>query len=235
MTGELTKIEILAFKDKSYRQQIGKFELPINPEQFSQSFKVAYDAQQAAGAQGGDPSFKMSKPENLSLEFYFDGTGVLPVKGKPNTFHRDVVANVEEFLALTYTMNSETHKPNFLRLLWGNATFGDSNSFDCLLTDLKINYTLFSPDGKPLRAKLNATFLSYVETKRRIREEGKKSPDVTHIRTVRAGETLPQMTHRIYGDESYYLQVAKANGLVNFRRLKTSSTLQFPPIEKTSV
>jgi len=235
MTGELTKIEIRAFKDKSYNQQIGKFELPINPEQFSQSFKVAYDAQQSAGSQGGDPSYKVTKPEQLSLEFYFDGTGVLPIKGKPGQFHKDVTASVEAFLALTYAMNSETHKPNFLRLLWGDATFGDSNSFDCLLTDLKINYTLFSPNGKPLRAKLNATFLSYIEAKRRIREEGKKSPDVTHIRTVRAEETLPQMTQRIYGDSTYYLQVAKANGLVNFRRLRKGSTLQFPPIEKTSV
>ncbi len=235
MTGELSKVEIRAFKDKSYTQQIGKFELPINPEQFSQSFKVSYDRQQAAGSQGNDPAFKVTLPEELTLDFTFDGTGVVPVKGKPNTFHKDVTTQVEDFLALAYLMNSATHKPNFLRLLWGNATFGDSNSFDCLLNDLKINYTLFSPNGKPLRAKLSATFTSYVEANRRIREEGKQSPDVTHIRTVTAADTLPEMTQRIYGDQSYYLQVAKANGLINFRRLRSSTTLQFPPIAKTSI
>lgn len=233
--GELAKVEIRAFKDKNYTQPLGKFELPINPEQFSQSFKVSYDRQQAAGSQGTDPEFKVTKPEELVLNFTIDGTGVVPVKGQANAFHKDVTGQVEEFLKLVYVMNSETHKPNFLRLLWGNVSFGDQNSFDCILKDLTIDYTLFASDGKPLRAKLKATFLSYVEAGRRIREEGKKSPDVTHVRTVKAGENLPLMTHRIYGDQSYYLQVAKANGLVNFRRLRTNTNLQFPPIDKTSI
>ncbi|AFY70350.1 hypothetical protein Pse7367_2082 [Thalassoporum mexicanum PCC 7367] len=235
MTGELIKVEIRAFKDKSFSQPLGKFELPVNPEQFSQSFRVAYDQQQAAGSQGTDPEYKATKPEELVLNFTFDGTGVLPVKIKPKTFHKDVNSQVEELLKVVYLMNSETHKPNFLRLLWGNASFGDQNSFDCLLKDLTIDYTMFATDGKPLRAKLKGTFISYVETKRRIREEGKRSPDVTHVRTVKARDSLPLMTQRIYGDQSYYLQVAKVNGLVNFRRLKPTTDLQFPPIDKTLV
>lgn len=235
MTGELTKVEIRAFKDKNYTQPLGKFELPINPVKFSQSYKVSYNQQQAAGAAGNDPDFKVSKPEELALEFTLDGTGVVPVKGSANAFHKDVTGQVQEFLKLAYIMNSETHKPNFLRLLWGNGSFGDQNCFDCILTSLTIDYTLFAPDGKPLRAKLNAKFLNYIEEQRRVREEGKKSPDVTHVRTVRAGENLPLMTHQIYGDPSYYLQVARANGLVNFRGLKTNTNLRFPPIDKTTL
>lgn len=235
MTGELTKVEIRAFKDKNYTQPLGKFELPINPVKFSQAYKVSYNQQQAAGAAGNDPDFKVSKPEELTLEFTLDGTGVVPVKGSANTFHKDVTGQVQEFLKLAYIMNSDTHKPNFLRLLWGNGSFGDQNCFDCILTSLTIDYTLFAPDGKPLRAKLNAKFLNYIEEQRRVREEGKKSPDVTHVRTVRAGENLPLMTHQIYGDPSYYLQVARANGLVNFRGLKTNTNLRFPPIDKTTL
>lgn len=233
--GELAKVEIRAFKDKDYTQELGKFELPINPEQFSQNFKVSYDQQQDAGSQGNNPEFKLTKPEELVLNFVFDGTGVIPIKGQANAFHKDVVGQVEAFLKLAYFMNSDTHKPNFLRILWGAITFGDQSSFDGLLKDLTIDYTLFAPDGKPLRAKLKATFMSYVATQRRLREEGKKSPDVTHIRTVKAGEKLPLMTNRIYGDQSYYLQVAKTNGLVNFRRLRKNTDLRFPPIDKTSI
>lgn len=234
MQGELAKVEIRAFKDKGYTRPLGKFQLPINPEQLSQSLKVDYDQKQAAGSQGNDPEFKAIKPKTLSLDFVFDGTGVVPIKNKPTTFHKDVAAQVDEFLTLTYVMNSETHKPNFLRLLWGNVSFGNQNSFDCVLQDVNINYTLFTPDGKPLRAKLKATFLHYVAPERRVREEGKQSPDVTHVRQVKAGETLPLMTQRIYGDQTYYLQVAKVNGLVNFRQLKTNTTLRFPPVDKTA-
>ncbi|MBD2095626.1 LysM peptidoglycan-binding domain-containing protein [Trichocoleus sp. FACHB-591] len=236
MTGELTKVEIRAFKDKNYKQHLGTFELPINPVKFSQAFKVSYERQQAVGAAGTDPDFKVTKPEELSLEFTLDGTGVVPVKGAANTFHKDVAKQVEAFLKLAYVMNSDTHKPNFLRLLWGNGSFGKLKScFNCVLINLTIDYTLFAPDGKPLRAKLNAKFLEYIEEELRIKEEGKKSPDVTHVRTVRAGENLPLITQRIYGDQSYYLQVAKANGLINFRGLKTNTNLRFPPIDKTTL
>ncbi|MBD2199388.1 MULTISPECIES: CIS tube protein [Calothrix] len=235
MTGELSKVKIQAYKDKRFENKHGEFDLPINPEQLSQSFKVEYDAAQDIGAQGNDLQYKCTKPEEIKLEFTFDGTGVVPIKGKPNTFYKDVGKQVQELLNVVYTMQSDTHRPNFLRLLWGNLTFGTTNSFDCILIDLQINYTLFAPDGKPLRAKINATFVSYIEAQRRVRKEGKQSPDVTHVRKVTAGDTLPLMTHRIYGDPSYYLQVAKVNGLVNFRRLLDNKDLRFPPLEKTEV
>ncbi len=233
MTGELTKIKIEAYKDKRFANKHGEFDLPINPEQFSQAFKLEYDAAQPAGSQGNDPQYKFTRPERLQLDFTFDGTGVVPIKGKANAFHKDVAKQVEELLNVVYTMKSETHKPNFLRLLWGNFSFGSKNGFDCILQDLQINYTLFAPDGKPLRAKLKATFVSYIEPQLRLSEESKQSPDVTHVRQVIAGDTLPLMTHRIYGDPAYYLQVAKVNGLVNFRRLNTNIGLRFPPLEKT--
>lgn len=237
VTGELTKVEIRAFEDKEYKKQVGKFQLPINPEQFSQSFKVEYDSQQDQGSQGNNPKFKFTRPEELKLNFTFDGTGVVPNKKVANSFHKNVVKQVEEFLEIVYNIKGKTHKPNFLRLFWGDFSFGSkfssAKSFDCILKDLQINYTLFAPDGKPLRAKLSATFVHYIEPKRRGREQGNSSPDLTHLRKVKAGDTLPLMTYSIYGDPSYYLQVAKVNNLINFRRLATNTDLRFPPIEKT--
>ncbi|MDJ0728837.1 MAG: hypothetical protein QNJ33_02485 [Crocosphaera sp.] len=238
-TGEVTKVQILAYEDKRYEKLLGTFDLPINPEQFSQAFKVEYDLQQAKGSQSNDPKFKFTQPEELKLDFTFDGTGVIPMSNQtpspdePRQFYKDVVAQVQEFLDLVYVMNPKTHKPNFLRLLWGNFSFGTKNGFDCILKDLQINYTLFAKDGKPLRAKISATFVNYIEQVRRVREEGKNSPDVTHIHRVEAGDRLPDVVYDIYGDPSYYLQVAKVNELVNFRRLRTNRNLTFPPIQET--
>lgn len=232
MTGELTKVEIRAFKDKSYSEEIGKFVLPINPEQFSQTFKIQHNTEQAQGSQGNDPEFTFTPPEDLKLDFTLDGTGVVPIKGEAGQFHRDVAQKVQDLLQLIYVMNPDTHKPNFLRLLWGDFSFGNTSGFNCILKDLQINYTLFSPEGKPLRAKLSATFARYVEPELRVREEGKNSPDVTHLRRVTAGDTLPLMTYRIYRDASYYLQVAKVNGLVNFRRLRANDVVRFPPLKE---
>jgi len=233
MTGELTKVEIRAFKDNSYREEIGKFALPTNPEQFSQTFKIEHNDEQAQGSQGNDSEYTFTPPEDLKLDFTLDGTGVVPIKGEAGKFHReDVAKRVQDLLQLVYTMNPETHKPNFLRLLWGDFSFGNSKGFNCVLQDLQINYTLFSLAGRPLRAKVSATFKQYIEPELRVREEGKNSPDVTHVRTVKAGDTLPLMTYNIYRDASYYLQVAKVNGLINFRRPPVNAELRFPSIRK---
>jgi nucleoid-associated protein YgaU len=64
--------------------------------------------------------------------------------------------------------------------------------------------------------------------------ENNSSPDLTHIRMVKDGDTLPLMSFRIYGDSKYYLEVAKANNITNFRKLTVGRKIFFPPIEKTS-
>jgi nucleoid-associated protein YgaU len=53
---------------------------------------------------------------------------------------------------------------------------------------------------------------------------------LTHARTVEIGDRLPLMTHQIYDDQSYYLKVAKANGLTSFRKLTVGKDINFPPI-----
>ncbi|MEC5174011.1 nucleoid-associated protein YgaU [Chryseobacterium nepalense] len=93
---------------------------------------------------------------------------------------------------------------------------------------------MFTNEGKALRAIGKAKFSESISKELAAKEENKQSPDLTHKRTVQDGDTLPLMTERIYGDSKYYLEVAKANGLVNFRQLKPGSELYFPPIEKRS-
>lgn len=229
----LTKVKLIAFEDKTFNKEVGQFDLPINPEQLSQSFKVEYEKEQAQGSQQTDPKFKFTPPQELKLDFTLDGTGVVAINEQPGQFHKDVTTQVQTLLSLAYTMNSSTHKPNYLRIVWGNFPFHNGDVFDCLLSDLQVNYTLFDPTGKPLRAKLSATFCSYVAQELRVRKEGKESPDVTHRRKVTAGDTLPLMVNDIYGEPDYYLQVAKVNGLVNFRKLAANTNLRFPPLSRT--
>ena len=97
---------------------------------------------------------------------------------------------------------------------------------------MDITYKLFKPDGTPIRATIHATFKGFIEDSLRVARENNNSPDLTHIRMVNEGDTLPLMTFRIYGNSKYYLEVAKANKLVNFRKLVPGQQIFFPPIEK---
>jgi nucleoid-associated protein YgaU len=51
---------------------------------------------------------------------------------------------------------------------------------------------------------------------------------------VKAGDTLPLMCYMIYGDPKYYLAVAAANNLSNFRSLLPGTDIVFPPLEKVN-
>ena len=110
-------------------------------------------------------------------------------------------------------------------LVWGTTV-----NFRCRLTKLDIEYSLFAPNGTPLRAKLSVGFEQYLSPKRVAQEGDPSSPDLTHVRTVVAGDSLPLMCHRIYGDGKYYIEVAKVNDLTDFRQLQPGSRITFPPL-----
>ncbi len=218
------KLTVYAYADKRLETKKAEFVLPINPEQYEQTFKVEYDVKPAQGAQGVEGRFKSSAPEVLQLDFIFDGTGTVygyAQKGK------SVPEQIDEFRGVVYDLQGDIHQPRFLKLVWKDFTF------NCILTELKIGYTLFDPEGVPLRAKLSCSFLNYKETERRVREEGKNSPDLTHTRQVKDQDRLDLLTKEIYGTPQYYLEVALSNGLNNFRNLRSGTTLRFPPLART--
>jgi hypothetical protein len=223
----LMKIVIRAFTDKKLQQpapRFDTFELPINPETYSQNYKVEYDTRRPQGQQGTDARYKSTAPEELKLEFVFDGTGALEdYRGNAN---EPVAEQVTRFLNTVYFMEGEIHRPKFLKVLWGKLVF------PCLLSNLDINYTLFNPSGTPLRAKLSATFINYIEHEARVARENKKSPDLTRTREVKEGDRLDLMTYRAYGDSRYVMQVAKANGLTSFRNVAAGKTILFPPFDR---
>ena len=70
--------------------------------------------------------------------------------------------------------------------------------------------------------------MQYLRKKKEL-EAGKNSSDLTHIRVVQAGDNLPLMCFRIYGDSSFYIKVAKFNKLNDFRDIKPGDHITFPP------
>jgi nucleoid-associated protein YgaU len=82
----------------------------------------------------------------------------------------------------------------------------------------------------PLRAKLSPKFKQYLSSQKLALESKNSSPDLTHYRTVAAGDSLPLMCHRIYRDSKYYVDVARVNRLVDFRNLEPGQRIFFPPL-----
>lgn len=229
--GKLVKVLIHAYDDEEFKQKSklspNPISLPVNPESFTQNFKVELNQQQGQGNQGTNPDYKGTKPEELKLDFVFDGTEI--IEGyKYNGDDPSVKAQLDIFMKTVYNMDGDIHRPHFLQVQWGKFMF------PCILSNLDLNYTLFKPNGDPLRVKVSASFLNYVAQKERVARERKKSPDLTHVRLVKAGDRLDLMTYKIYKKANYVLQVAKANELGSFREIRPGTELVFPPLDKTS-
>jgi nucleoid-associated protein YgaU len=95
---------------------------------------------------------------------------------------------------------------------------------------MSVDYTLFKPSGEPLRAKVKLSFSGFMSKEEEALRANRSSPDLTHLIEVKAGDTLPMLCYRVYKDCSYYLEVAKVNGITNFRDLQLGTKLHFPPL-----
>jgi len=91
---------------------------------------------------------------------------------------------------------------------------------------------MFQPSGVPLRAVITAGFADSSDDTTRVALEQNQSPDLTHVRLVKAGDNLPSLCYKIYGDSSYYLDVARVNRIDQFRKLEPGTKIFFPPLEK---
>jgi hypothetical protein len=218
----VTKIVIRPFLNQKQDQRAGEdFTIPVNPESYSQAYKVELKDKPAGGNQGSAPEYKFTSPEELKLEFTLDNTGTIEGNVYDGT---PVPKQVEKLLATVYKMQGEAHRPSILKIQWGSFF-----TFDCVLSSLDINYVLFKPNGEPLRAKVSASFKQYTEPQIRSRQENKKSPDLTRVIKVADGDTLPNLSYKSYGTPKYYPQVAYANKLMSIRTLRTGDDLVFPP------
>jgi hypothetical protein len=225
-SGSLEKMQIVAYLNGGFTDKAGEFAVYINPEKYSHTYKIYYNDVQAQGASGGSPNFNRIPSDTVKMELVFDGTGVVPsLTTGAGTSADTVTKQLDVFKKLIFTFNGKIHSPNFLKLSWGTLLF------KCRLQSLVINYTLFQPDGMPLRARADATFVGFNDETELALSANKSSPDLSHVMTVRAGDTLPLMCNSIYGSSAYYIEVARANGLTDFRDLVVGSQLLFPPLQ----
>lgn len=221
---KLEKLKIEVYENSARQgRSTATFRLMFNPESYSLTHQNVYSTRQAINTSGRAADYVAGKPAQLSLKIIIDGTGVTEIGLVPNV---DVQGQIDRFLKLAANMDGNLHEPRFLVVKWGKL------SFPCRLEQARITYTLFDNSGLPLRAELDTSFIHDQDDAARLRAEGKNSPDLTHVRIVQAHQTLPLLCQEIYGSAGYYLKVAAANGLDNFRNLTPGQRLIFPPLEK---
>lgn len=218
------------------------FEVQINPEQITRNFSIKYHEPQTPGGNGSEFQFEKVNPEELELRFILDGTGTVLQNNAPSPDMMGTLISalpgdaqtayvslkVTQLQATVYDFSDENHRTPFILVEYGKLIFMG------LLMNMSVNYNLFTPSGIPLRAEVTLNLKSHTPFKENAAVLSLLSPDLTRQHTVIGGENITRICFDTYDDEKYYIEVAKANNITNFRNLKPGMRLTLPPIDKST-
>jgi LysM repeat protein len=251
VSGGHEKLIISAFDDEAYTAIRESYIIMYNPTTYSLSVSNQWLTERATSPNAKRAVFRANNSDKVSFEFLFDATGASPPAedkpGSATSANKDMVDRgsaasalelingtsdqpgqrhvedaIKKFFDVTAKRQGDTHKPSYLQLNWGAFEFRG------FLETASTNYKLFNSAGLPIRASINASFAESISKKEQSTDANQGSPDITHVRIVKEGDTLPLISERVYGDSSFYLEIARINQITNFRKLKKGQKIILP-------
>src|SRR4051812_37769877 len=168
----------------------GRIAFQFNPKDLtlSKAAKWSRDAQKG-GKKSAVPQFGGPEPSKLALEMFLDASDT----------QDDSVVKVVEQLFACCVPTDETHRNKIGCPPWVVFHWGAITSFTAYVKSVSVKYTLFTPAGMPIRG--TAT----VNLEEIAGEQGGQNPTsgaltARKVHTVVAGDSLPSIAYREYGD-----------------------------------
>ncbi len=206
-----------ATKPPSLRGGGRQITFQFNPREYTVKKTAKWERKAEKGAeQTAVPEFMGPEPRSLDLEMFLDhsdGSG-------------DVAADVEAlFDCLKPTAKSlSANKPSPPWVVFG---WGSTVSIVAIVKSVSARFSLFRPDGTPIRAVCN---VSLEEVPTEAPRQNPTSGSLTALRTHRvvAGDSLASIAYDEYEDARLWRALAEANHLDDPMRLPPGTELLVP-------
>lgn len=218
---ELAKIEITPLDKDGNRVESKTFKVLFNPNTYSITKTVTWSPIVETDRKVDAPplNYGGGASRSLSLELFYDVTE--PIDGVTIA---DVREKTNEIVKLTL-IQRELKRPPAVQISWGAAPPANSDfPFTGVVSTLTQRFTLFSSDGKPLRATLNVTFTEFLDPELNQRQT---DPEFT-TRRIKRGDTLSGIAAEVYRNPALWRLIAEANNLDDPRHLTIGQTLAIP-------
>ena len=203
---------------------LAAFNVLFNPERYTLSKSVQHAEIGIPGLDSPVLQFVRGQNEKITMELFFDTT--------EHGLAEEAKDVREETKKVYYLLKilPETHAPPRCRLVWLNELFsyGSSLAARCVLESVSEEFHLFSPNGVPLRAKLNVSFREYKTVEEQLKEVPRHSGDRTKVRSLKPRQTLAGLAWQEYGDAALWRLIAEENGIDNPRQLRAGVQLRIP-------
>lgn len=193
------------------------FEVLFNPGELKLDKSANWARIATAGRDTARSSFTYGEPYHLTVDLFFD----------TYEWREDVRGYTREIVKLV-TVNGDLRRPPLCMLAWGSNDFG---GLQWALQSVNQRFTLFLPDGLPVRATLGCSFKEWRSSKEEALAIKRSSSDVARTRIVKRGETLSSIAAEEYNDPSLWRGIAELNGIDNPRRVAPGDVLAIPPIQ----
>ena len=206
--------------------------VPWAPTELAFSKSVTYAEVSIPGLEQPLLQFVKGEAETLSLELFLDSTAA-----GTGAHAQSVTDQVETFHKLV-TVDGNLHSPPLVQVTWGTAfpgaalgaTTTASSTFTAVVLSVARRFTLFSPDGKPLRAIVTIALKQYASLSAQVLAINYRSADHTRTHIVAEGETLPLIAYDAYADPGLWRVIADHNNLSEVRDLVPGTRLEIPPL-----
>lgn len=206
-----------------------KIECLFNPNQYSIQKSNKWDVKEVVGKGLPKPQFGGGEPRKLSLDLLFDASDQGPA-GDVLSVTGALLKMMEVNPGLKGGVKGKnTGRPPHVRFTWGKVL-----TFQAVADSLSIQYTLFHPDGRPIRAtvKLSLIQVSKAEDGSSAATEQKQNPttrgDILRSHVITDGDSLASIAYSAYGDPAKWRMIADANGIDDPLRLRRGTTLSIP-------
>jgi nucleoid-associated protein YgaU len=209
-------------------------ELAYNPTELNFEKSVQLAEITIPGLNAPLQQFVRGQAEKLTIELFFDTTDSGMGAGAVS-----VTQQTDLIYALT-RIEPSGHAPPTVSFTWGQAVPGNNlppasgnqrgNQFHGIVESLRQKFTLFSPDGIPLRATLNVTIREFAPLHEQLPRTNPSSPDRTHAHVLTNSETLSHVAATFYLRSSLWRPIADTNNIEDPRRLRAGMTLRVPAI-----
>lgn len=222
----------------------GELKVGFNPAQLAFSSSATWEHIEptlgSKSSAAGTTVFRSVTPETLTLSLFFDtyapypealgmlagaaaslASSVTSLAGGGVAAPESVVKQTAAVMQLA-RIDSELHRPPLCRLQWGPTTL-----FSGVLQSSSRTYTLFMPDGTPVRATMECTFLEVAGASSKVELH---SSDVAKSYVVRPGDTLMGIAAACFGDGSQWRRIAEENAIEDPRALVPGRVLAIPKL-----
>ncbi|HEX2224157.1 MAG TPA: contractile injection system protein, VgrG/Pvc8 family [Thermoanaerobaculia bacterium] len=191
------------------------FSVLFNPSQITLDKSAAWDSPPVVGRNAAEAQFRYGNPYTLAVDLLFD----------TYELGTDVRVHTRQFSDLLM-IRGDRKQPPRCKLEWGSHDF---NGYHWVLERLSQRFTLFLPDGTPVRATLGCSF-KQSQSADEEQEEVSKASQVDQVVDLPSGQTLAHVASKLLGDPRAWPLIAKANNILNPLRVRPGRKLFIPAL-----